>query len=436
MKSQNRFSLFFGLNGMRIFGLLALCLLLPASLFAAQMTGTVIDGTTNKPSAGDQVVVMSLAQGMEEVGSGTTDAQGKFSIKIPDDAVQHLVRVVHQGVNYHKSVAAGVNTADLTIYDAARQIDNLIAEGHVFRVLSADSQQIQVSELYVLRNESNPPRTKAGDRTLEIVLPEGAQIQDGMAAGPGGLPTNTSPVATGKKNHYAFAFPFRPGKSQLQITYTVPYSGSQQFSVTPDMPLAELGIMLPKTMRFSSPGEAFSPAADEAGMTVYVAKSVPKGQQLKFSLAGQGVAPSEDQAAAAQPASTAAPGGGLGTPNNAPDPLSGSRWYIIIGMVAVLAAGAYFLLLRKPRQAPAAAAPTPAPARPQPKTRGQQKAASPSPQVSAGSNGHGGVIEALKEELFQLESDRVQGKISPEEYEASRRGIETLMKRQMSRSAK
>lgn len=421
---------------MRIFSLLAVCLLLPASLFAAQMTGTVIDGTTNKPSAGDQVVVMSLAQGMEEVGSGTTDAQGKFSIKIPDDAVQHLVRVVHQGVNYHKSVAAGVNTADLTIYDAARQIDNLIAEGHVFRVLSADSQQIQVSELYVLQNESNPPRTKAGDRTLEIVLPEGAQIQDGMAAGPGGLPTNTSPVATGKKNHYAFAFPFRPGKSQLQITYTVPYSGSQEFSVTPDMPLAELGIMLPKTMRFSSPGEAFSPATDEAGMTVYVAKSVPKGQQLKFSLAGQGVAPSEDQAAAAQPASTAAPGGGLGTPNNAPDPLSGSRWYIIVGMVVVLAAGAYFLLLRKPRQAATAAAPTPAPARPQSKTRGQQKAASPSPQVSAGSNGHGGVIEALKEELFQLESDRVQGKISPEEYEASRRGIETLMKRQMSRSAK
>lgn len=435
MKTQNGLSLFFDRNGMRIFGLLALCLLLPASLFAAQMTGTVTDGTTNKPSAGDQVVVMSLAQGMEEVGSGTTDAQGKFSIKIPDDAVQHLVRVVHQGVNYHKSVAPGVNTADLTVYDAARQIDNLIAEGHVFRVLFADSQHIQVSELYVLRNESNPPRTKAGDRTLDIVLPEGAQIQDGMAAGPGGLPTNTAPVATGKKNHYAFAFPFRPGKSQLQITYTVPYSGSQDFSVTPDMPLAELGIMLPKTMRFSSPGDAFTPAADEAGMTVYVAKSVPKGQELKFLLAGQGVAPSEDQAAAAQPASTAAPGGGLGTPNNAPDPLSGSRWYIIIGMVVVLAAGAYFLLLRKPKHAAAAAAP--APARPQPKTRGQQqKAASASSQVSIGSNGRGGVLEALKEELFQLETDRVQGKISPEEYEASKRGIETLMKRQMSKSAK
>jgi hypothetical protein len=155
---------------------------------------------------------------------------------------------------------------------------------------------------------------------------------------------------------------------------------------------------------------------------------------MKFTLAGEGIAPSEDQQAAASQAPTAAPGGGLSTPNNAPDPLSGSRWYIIAGMVIVLAAGAYFLLLRKPKQLQTAAAPLPVPPKSKPRA---QKTFATVPTSPPNSNGGGvGVLEALKEELFQLETDRVEGRISKEEYDASKRGIETLMKRQMSRAAR
>jgi hypothetical protein len=44
------------------------------------------------------------------------------------------------------------------------------------------------------------------------------------------------------------------------------------------------------------------------------------------------------------------------------------------------------------------------------------------------------VLDAIKEELFQLERDRVEGGLSLEEYEASKAGLETLMRRHLKRS--
>ena len=43
--------------------------------FAQNITGTVTNATTGKPSAGDDVTLLSLARGMEEVGSAKTDIQ-------------------------------------------------------------------------------------------------------------------------------------------------------------------------------------------------------------------------------------------------------------------------------------------------------------------------------------------------------------------------
>jgi hypothetical protein len=41
------------------------------------------------------------------------------------------------------------------------------------------------------------------------------------------------------------------------------------------------------------------------------------------------------------------------------------------------------------------------------------------------------MLDVLKDELFQLETDRVNGKISQEEYEKTKAGLDTLFRRQM-----
>src|SRR5690349_11668447 len=80
-----------------------LILVLAFALTAAaeNLTGTVTNGTTGKPSAGDDVVLIKLAQGMEEAGRTKTDKQGRFSLTL-DAPGPHLVRVIHQEVTYHK----------------------------------------------------------------------------------------------------------------------------------------------------------------------------------------------------------------------------------------------------------------------------------------------------------------------------------------------
>jgi hypothetical protein len=41
------------------------------------------------------------------------------------------------------------------------------------------------------------------------------------------------------------------------------------------------------------------------------------------------------------------------------------------------------------------------------------------------------VEDAIKEELFQLESDRLQGKVSQQEYETTKAGLEIMMRRHL-----
>ena len=74
---------------------------------AQTLTGTVKNGTTGKPAAGDEVILLSLGQGMEESGRTKSDAKGNFSFKLDNAQGPHLIRVVHQEVTYHRMAPPG-----------------------------------------------------------------------------------------------------------------------------------------------------------------------------------------------------------------------------------------------------------------------------------------------------------------------------------------
>ena len=73
---------------------------------AEPITGTVTNKTNGKPSAGDQVTLIQLQQGMQESTKTTTDARGHFTLQVPDEGI-HLVRVTHEGANYFKPAPPG-----------------------------------------------------------------------------------------------------------------------------------------------------------------------------------------------------------------------------------------------------------------------------------------------------------------------------------------
>ncbi|HVN19270.1 MAG TPA: hypothetical protein VMU05_10870, partial [Dongiaceae bacterium] len=95
---------------------------LVCSLASAQtLTGTLNNGTTKKPAAGDEVVLLSLAQGMQEAGRSKTDAKGNFTLKL-DHAGPHLIRAIHQGVTYHRMAPPGTTSVALDVYDVSKRV--------------------------------------------------------------------------------------------------------------------------------------------------------------------------------------------------------------------------------------------------------------------------------------------------------------------------
>jgi hypothetical protein len=403
--------------GSRIAGLV-FCLFASAGAFAAQITGTVTNGTTNKPSSGDEVTLLSLASGMEEVAKTKTDSQGHYTLNVPDEGAPHLVRVLRQSVHYFKSAPPGTSTADVTVYDAATQLAGVGPDARVFH-LQASGGRLDVNETFLINNQSQPPRTKIGNQTFMVTLPEGAEMGEASLTGPSGMPLTVNPVPSGQKNVYAYDFPIRPGQTHLDVFYKIPYSGSYEYSFTPDTQLNEVGILLPKSVKFSGVSPGFAQDNDEAGLNVYFVKNAAANQPVKFSVSGEGLIGN-----AAAGASEGQPAGG--GPASAPSSSAGSSgvlWFVGSAIVIFIGGGA-FVLWRRGATAKADSGFKNAKATGKARAQAQGQPAKSEPAD---------MLAVLKDELFQLETDKLNGKISQEEYEKTKAGLDTLFRRQMKR---
>ena len=279
--------------------LLALLALI-ASASAQTLTGTVSNGTTKKPASGDDVVLIKLSQGMEEAARTKADSQGNFTFKL-DDNGPHLVRAIHQGVTYHKMAPPGTASVDLQVFDVSKKLAGISVTADVMRV-QAQGNELQGIRLFAVDNHSDPPRTQMNDQNFEFYLPDGASVDQSMAMTAGGQPINSAPVPQKEKNRYAYVFPLRPGETQFQVSFHMPYSG--QLSVDPKALYGDqhFVVMLPKSMQFSAgAGTSFQSMKDprQSDALVQVASNTRVGQPLAFTISGTGVLTDESQEASA-----------------------------------------------------------------------------------------------------------------------------------------
>ena len=403
-----------------------------ASFASAQnITGTVTNGTTGKPSAGDEVTLLSLSQGMQEVGSGKSDAQGKFSLAAPTDQnVPHMVRVTHGGVNYFPQggpLMPGATNAQITVYDTAKKLDGLSQTVEVDRY-EAQGDTLQAIALFAIRNESKPPRTLDSDATFEFVLPPGAILDQGMAKSPGGQPLNMPPAETARKGHYAWSFPLRPGETQFQVSYHMPYKGEASFSPKPLADVQHFVVMTPQGMTFSpKDAQRFQSMPDKSGASVMVATNVKSGEDLSFTLSGSGQFQAEGQQDAGGDAGGGTgggardnrPGGGLGAPIDSDDPLHDYRAVILGVFALVLVMGGAYVVAKSNHPTPAVA------------MAGAAATLAASDTVPRDRNAK--LLEAMKEELFQLELDRQQGRIEQAEYQKAKAALDETIRRAVAR---
>jgi hypothetical protein len=423
----------------------SIVLLTAAFAQATTITGTVTNKTTGKPAAGDPVVLVDVQAGMGEVAHATTDTNGRYSLVEPGNS-PYLVRVTHQGAGYFIAAPEAGAPANITVFDVASKVQGVFIEADVME-LETENGQLKVTERFFVHNTSSPPTTQWSAKSFQVVLPADAVVDGVGGQRPNGLPTSIKMDQDGPKGHYAFNFPIQPDDGEkdtlFQLAYHLPYSGgTYAFHAQVTLPADNLAVLLPKSMTFTpASGADFKNVPEDPSVQTFVLKNAVPGKPVDFTIAGTGSIPREQQGTpgAQQPAGVGAPdasgadqsatgnggtpGGGIGTPINTPDPLSKYKWWILGGLALLLAAGAAFLL-RKPAGVPVAGVASAT-------DTGAVAAAFPAFASPAAKNSQ--LLNVLKEEMFALESEKINGSIAPDEYAQVKAALETVLKRALNR---
>ena len=365
---------------------------------------------------------------------------------------QYLLRVVHDQASYYDAVTAG-QPVNVDVYSAGAHVAGVTTLVLMLRAQTdASGANLNVTEDFVVKNASKPAMTQFSKAPFDLYLPEGAVIEGTAAKGPNGMPTAEELAPQAEKGLYSVMFPIKPGETQIEIAYRLPYTGNLKFNMKVAGQTDMFAVSLPKSMTFTPGSDGqFIPANGDLSATTYLARGVKAGQSVGFSISGAGQLPRDtqgsDQSAQGQqgagggdagaPANDA-PGKGLGNPldpNGTHEPLSTKyKWWIMggLGLLLVAAAG---VLLRKPVVAPVVGvAAGPDVARP---VTGARVVASSLPlgaqHSAAGQQAQ--LLQVLKEELFGLETDRLQGRVSEADYLESKAAIELVLRRALQREA-
>ena len=450
------------------------CFLLVAALAqAATVTGTVTNKTTDKPSAGDQVVLVDVQAGMADAATATTDSKGQYSLQLPAGANggAFLIRVTHQGASYFIAAPQSGTGGDVTVYDVSPKVDGVAIDADML-LFEGSAGELRISERYLVRNSSNPPKAQFSEKTFEIALPADAQLDSASATRPGGLGTTTRLIPLSPKGHYSFNIPIQPDKGQketlFEVQYHISYNGKYTFKPTLMMPAENFVVYTPKSMTFANPsGAEFQSVQDDPRVSTNIAKNVRPGQAIAFTVSGEGQMPRNAQpgmspqammggggGASETSAAPSTPGGGIGNPIGTPDPLTRYKWWILGGLTLLLVLAAIYLLRGRsgssdespvpisesssdltgrplpsvPRSiAPVSDyTPPPLPRRvPEPVSTGHYVPAG----NSAPAGGKAALLSILKDELFAIESERLSGTLSQEEYADIKVGLEAVLKR-------
>jgi hypothetical protein len=378
------------------------CLFLWGTFCAAQtITGTVRNETTGKPSAGDDVVLLRLDNGMLEETKTKTDSQGAFTLNVQFPDQSHIVRVLHQGVNYDRSVTSA-NRVDIKVFDSEAKVQGVTGYISIVKVES-DGKNFNVTELHGINNLSNPQRTQANPQNFELSLPDKAQMDSVMVAAPGGIQVKAEPKpVAGKGNHYLIGFPLKPGLTRYWVTYHLPYQERIAFHSFIPYPTQMYSVQYPKSMTFSAAEKSgFHPIVDQDGMRVDAIHEAKAGRIPDFQISGVGTLPPESKVVESfhgrtvpGPQQPATPATKMGLAQAQPKParanssLNSNAKVAAIAAAVIVALGAFIFLLWRLQAA-------------------KQKAAR----------------DALKEKLFKLENDRLKGSISPEKYAATKASL-------------
>jgi hypothetical protein len=424
---------------------------LAVAAYAGTLSGTVINRSTGKPTPNIDLTLLSPTQGMREVGSAKSDAQGRFAVT--SDAIGMgpiLVRATFHDVSYNTFAPPGRPEVEVEIYDASKDPKTINVASHII-IFQPGSDKLIGAEEYVVQNPSQPPQAYfRTEGSFEFAIPEKASLQQVSTVGSMGMSIQQASIDKGK-GFYAIAYPFRPGETSIRLSYELPYPGNgASVKLTATYPGVKTLVVVPPGV--TATGDGLTAAGQEQGMFLFAHEPVAAKASFTVKLSGT---------AAPQPADAGgAAGQGQGMPQEGnsrtqnqdvqavPGRLSEFKWPLLTLLLAGFA-GLALLLSRKnvvvvqgpaeehiipgpPASSKKAAkvkqAPTPSPTQAAASTRAPEPAAQAAATVAAVNAQVNLSLDSLKDEVFRLELRKQAGTISEVEYAREKSRVEKLLR--------
>jgi hypothetical protein len=433
---------------------LSLTGILAATAHAGTLSGTVINRTTGKATPNIDLTLLSPTQGMRELGSSKSDAQGHFAIT--NDAIGTapvLVRATYHDVSYNTFAPPGRPNVEVEIYELSKDIKTVSITNHII-IFQPGNDKLIGAEEYIVRNASQPPQAYfRTEGNFEFAIPEKATLQQVSTVNATGMPVQQASIDMGK-GHIAIAYPFRPGDTSIRLSYEMPYSASATtLKLTAVYPGVNTLVVVPPGVTVT--GDGLTAAGQEQGMFLFTHAPLAAKASFHVKLSGL-AAPQAADAGAGDGRGTSQ--GGMPQEGNSrtqtqdvqavPGRLSEFKWPLLVLLLAGFA-GLAILLSRKKVvvvQGPSVEIDVPASPSAQKKSSKANVAAAPAraptPNSSDSSTSAAVLaasvasvnaqvnssLDTLKDEVFRLELRKQAGTISDEDYAREKTRVDKLLR--------
>jgi hypothetical protein len=442
-----RFTAITGSNVARTLVLAILVSCASPIVWAGTLQGTVRNGTTGQAAAGVDVILIQLQGGMQPVANTKTDAQGHFEFTHTQiGASPMLVRAVYRGVNYHEPIPPGKTSADIQVFEPTDKAGTFAIAARAV-IVQPNATDLLVGEEYSIENKTQPPMAYFHQNgSFFFALPDGAQLSQVSAAGASGMPVVQGTIDKGKGIE-AIDFPFRPGESNVRVSYKVPYAGNEtKLRISSPYAVERLAVFAPPGVTVT--GEGFAPAGQEQGFNAYMREAVAANTSVIVNVSGTVPMRSSSQGGGAGGGTTAGGAGSDGSQNPSvnsraessgdaatatattiPARLDSLKWILVGGFGAIFALG-FAYLLRRPHMATASAPGGVLAAPEAPASTKPPKSPSKTPATVAAEVDREvlGSLDELKDSLFRLELRRQAATISEEDYARERERIDATLR--------
>ena len=419
---------------------IVLAFLAAAAVHAGTLSGTVINRTTGKPAPNVDLTLLSPTQGMLDLGSAKSDAQGRFTVtKDAIGGAPILIRATFHDVSFNTFSPPGRPEVEVEVFDVSKDPKTITVPSHIV-IFQPQGDKLVGAEEYTIDNSSQPPfayfRTEGN---FDFAIPENGSLGQVTTTTAMGMAVNQASIDKGK-GRFSIAFPFRPGQTNVRLSYALPYSNS---SATLKLPASYAGtkllVVVPPGITIT--GDGLTPAGQEQGMMVYTHAPLAAKGILSMSLSGVGSAPAaeNDGQQGTQEGNSRTGGQEVIA---APSRIDDFKWYLFAGIAALFGMGAILLTRKQVVVAGTedAAFEQVAPVKPAKAEKGK-KAAAPAPARNTNSVKPAGVgstaavdqqvglsMDALKDQIFRLELRRQAGTISEEDYVREKGKVDKLLR--------